>query len=291
MKVQQLNGNHYRPITVQTSFGTTRVWGYNMHLKTAKVIVFFPGARTCGLFWDMDNALMPFKDDYQYYIVDVNGQPGLSEGHCPNQKTDEYGIWATEVLNALSISKAIIAGASLGGLICMKLCLTSPALVEKAILINPAGIRAFSVLPANLYYNLLPIIAPTERNLDRFLNNAVFCPPHHAVPSAYRELINEYLLYALRNHTFRGDYPAPLRRDELSRLTTDIYLILGDKDTLFPYRGTMKVAEKYIHSLKEIRVLPNTAHGIETSKEAIGYMRDIVEQKRAPVSPARLVWA
>jgi pimeloyl-ACP methyl ester carboxylesterase len=281
-EVEYLNGFQYKRITVQTSFGHTRVWACNTHLPTSKTIVIFPGARTCGLFWDMDNALRPFRHNYRIYITDVNGQPSLSHGHNPAIKTTDYGRWATDVLDGLNIEKTIIAGASLGGLICMKLCLQSPERVEKAILMNPAGIRPFSFSIRNLYYNLLPIVLPTKSNLARFLNNAIFCPPTHDIPPAYKNLISDYLLYALMQHKFRGDYPEPLRKEELEQLTTDIFLIVGAKDLLFPPDGTIRIARQYIQSLRGISVLPATAHGIETSKEAINLMYDLLENASIP---------
>ncbi|MGA0556843.1 alpha/beta fold hydrolase [Larkinella sp. VNQ87] len=281
-QIERLNGFSYERLNLPTSFGTTRVWAANEHLHSAPTVVFFPGARTCGLFWDLDNALQPFRKHYRYYIVDVNGQPSLSEGGCPRVKTDDYGHWATEVLDGLGIQKTAIAGASLGGLICLKLCLTSPERIEKAVLLNPAGIQPFSTSLHNLYNNLLSILWPTPANLDRFLNSAVFCPPHHTLPPAYRKLVCSYLLYILKNHRFRGDYPAPLSKTEFHRLTTDIELIVGENDLLFPPRETIRLAEKNIPSLQSSLVLPKTAHGIETSKVAIMALWESMESiKRA----------
>ena len=281
-KVESLNGFIYERLNVLTSFGRTRVWGANLHLTNAKTIVFFPGARTCGLFWDMDNAMLPIRERYRYFIVDVNGQPSLSDGECPDVHTDEYGRWATEVLDGLGLKKTVVAGASLGGLICLKLCLAAPERVDKAILLNPAGIQSFSTSIRNLYYNLLPMVWPTRGNLNKFLDSAVFCRPTHAVPYVYRHLINQYLLYALKNHKFRGDYPTPLSKDELHRLTTDIYLVLGEKDLLFPPQETIRLAQRQMSSLRGSRIIANTAHGIETSKEAIAQLIDFVENTSVP---------
>ncbi|WP_460984961.1 alpha/beta fold hydrolase [Spirosoma fluminis] len=276
-QVEALNGFTYERITIPTTFGNTRVWAANSHLSTAKPIVFFPGARTCGLFWDLDNCLLPFRETYRYYLVDVNGQPSLSDGHCPDLKTTDYGRWATQILDGLGLQKTSIAGASLGGLICMKLCLASPNRIDRAFLLNPAGIQSFSSSPGNLYYNLLPMLWPTPGNLNRFLDAAVFCSPTHSIPSDYRNLMSRYLLYALKNHTFRGDYPAPLKKEELHRLTTDLFLLTGEKDLLFPAGETIRLAKQHIPSLQDVALLTNTAHGIETSKEAIRIMYNYLQ--------------
>lgn len=74
--VEALNGFTYERMTIPTAFGKTLVWAANSHLSRAKPIVFFTGARTGGLFWDLDNCLLPFRERYRYYLVDVNGQLG-----------------------------------------------------------------------------------------------------------------------------------------------------------------------------------------------------------------------
>lgn len=276
-KVQTLNNFFYEKIEVETSFGKTVVWGSNTQRTELETLVFFPGARTCALFWDMNNALAGLRKNYRIYIVEVNGQPNVSDGLCPDMKNNELGVWATEIFKKLSIAKASVVTASFGGIVAMKLCLESPSLVDKAVLMATPGIRGFSMSLKNLYYNILPMISPTQKNLDKFLNMAIFHPPHHAVPAAYYKLISEYLLYVLRNHKFKGEYPAPLRKEELNRLKNDIYLILGDKDLLYPPSRTIKIAQKNIASLKDIKLVANTAHGIETSKEAIQIVGSILK--------------
>lgn len=283
-QLEALNGYTYERMTVPTAFGHTRVWAANHQLPTAKTVVFFPGARTGGLFWDMDNALLPFRKNYRYYLVDVNGQPSLSEGAYLNVKTTDYGLWATQVLDGLGLQKTSIAGASLGGLICLKLCLASPNRVDRAFLLNPAGIQSFSSSLRNLYYNVLPMLLPTPGSLRAFLDAAIFCAPTHEVPAAYKTLMSHYLLYALKNHTFRGDYPAPLTKEELHQLTTDIFLLVGEADLLFPARETIRLAKQHIPTLRDTRLLANTAHGIETAKEAISIVYDYLQRDTKPIN-------
>lgn len=275
-KLQQLNDSYYERFSVNTSLGKTNVWAYNWQHMEKQTLVFFPGARTCGLFWDLDNAMQRFKKYYRIFIVDVNGHPNLSEGHNPYIKDDGYGVWATQVINGLGIKKATVIGASLGGLICMKLCLASPHLVHKAILMNPAGIRSFSASVENMYYNFLPILFPSKKSVKKFFDNAAFHAPEHDLPKAYMELVTDYMYYVLRKFDFKGDYPSPLQKAELQKLQTPVYLILGDKDILFPYKGTIKIAKNHITSLKDIKIIPNTAHGIETSKPAMAALLNIL---------------
>jgi pimeloyl-ACP methyl ester carboxylesterase len=160
-RVQLLNNSFYEKIHIHSSLGNTIVWGYNAGNTELQTVIIFPGFRTCAMFWDFDNGLAPLKKSFRIFLVDINGQPCLSDGNSPDIKSNDYGVWASELFEKLGIDKATVIGASFGGIICMKLCLVSPHLVEKAVLMDPAGISNFSSSLKNLYYNFLPIIFKT----------------------------------------------------------------------------------------------------------------------------------
>jgi len=269
-QVQSLNGYEYERIEIQTSLGKTVIWGINSEKKNLPALVFFPGARTCAMFLDLDNALGDMKNNFRIFLVEANGQPSLSDGNSPEIKSDGYGLWAKEVLQKLGLEKANIAGASLGGLICLRLCIVAPGLVEKVILLNPAGISPFSMLPKNLFYNILPLVAPSRRNVEKFLDKAVFYGETHRLPQAYKDLVVDYEVHALTRFNAKAQNPAKaIPASDLQKISSKVYLVLGDKDLLFPTQKTIAAAKEHISSLQEVVVLPNVGHGIETSKDAM----------------------
>jgi pimeloyl-ACP methyl ester carboxylesterase len=229
------------------------------------------------MFWDFNNILASIKNKYRIFLVDTNGQPCLSDGNTPDIKSDDYGLWASDLLDKLSVKKAVVAGASFGGLVCIKLSIVAPEKVEKAILLNPGCLAPFSLSVKNLYYNMLPIFFPTRKNVLKFLDNAVFCEGHHSLKGEAKNLITEYELYVLQNHVDKAQKPYAMNKEELSRIDADIYLILGEKDLLFPFKKSLSIAEKYIKTLKKTYTLPDTGHGIETSREAIGLIEEIMQ--------------
>lgn len=271
-EVSKFSGTAYEKIEIKTSLGKTVVWGINTDKQELKPFVIFPGFRTSSLFWDMDNALAPLKKDYRIYLVETNGQPNLSDGNTPDIKSNSYGIWANEVLEKLSIRKAIIAGASFGGLVCLKLCIVNPGKIEKAILLNPGCLQPFSLSLRNLYYNLLPLFIPGKKNVERFLDNAVFYKNKHVVSPAAKKLITSYELFAIKEYKDRAQKPYAMEKEELKQVSSDVYLLLGDRDILFPYRKSENTARKYLKNLKDIKIIQDTGHGIETSKTAIKAM-------------------
>lgn len=274
-QLETLNHIHYRRIDIATPLGNTVVWGINTDKTDAEAIVIFPGFRTCSMFWDMDNALAPLKKNYRIFLVDTNGQPCLSDGNTPDIKSNDYGVWAADVLHRLGLYKAIVAGASFGGLVCLKLCLVAPELVEKVVLLNPGCLQPFSLSLKNLYYNFLPIIAPTAGNVETFLDNAVFYGNDHTLSPAAKKLVVDFEVYALTQFRDKAQKPYAMKREELGAVTSDVYLILGDKDILFPYQKSLNAARTHLKTLRESFIVPNTGHGIETSKKALQILADI----------------
>ncbi len=277
-RLEKLNGIQYARKDIATTLGRTVIWSINGNRTDLKTLVIFPGFRTCSLFWDFDNGLQPLRQHCRIFLVDTNGQPCLSDGNTPDIRSAGYGEWAAEVLTTLNIEKAVVAGASFGGTVCMKLCAAAPEKVEKAVLLNPGCLQNFSLGWRNLYYNMLPILLPSKANVKKFLDNAVFCKPTHQLSPDAETLIIDYEYFALTRFTDKGDKPYRMSPDELSKVTSDVYLIEGDHDLLFPFEESIAYAKRCLQNLKEVHVLRNTGHGIETSPEAMQLLSVIIQR-------------
>jgi pimeloyl-ACP methyl ester carboxylesterase len=266
--VENLNQKSYQRINVSTSLGNTCVYGINTDGKDLENIVIFPGARTSVLFWDFDNNLQPLYENHKIYLIETNGLPNNSDGNTPDIHGLDYGKWAAEILGQLNITKAYIAGASFGGLICMKLCITNPELVKAVFLLNPGCLQPFSMAFKNLYYNLLPILFPSRKNISRFLDKAVFSKPNHSPSTMAEKLLIDYELFALTRYIDNTQKPYDMGQ-QLRQVKSPVYLLEGDKDLLFPYQKSVANAKEKLTELKGIVVLQNVGHGIETHPEAI----------------------
>lgn len=274
-ELEKNNGKVYEHIQIDTSLGKTHIWGLNTASNISETLVIFPGARTSSLFWDFDNGLDQLKSKFKIFLVETNGLPNLSDGHSPDIKSNGYGEWATEVLDQLHIDSTFIAGASFGGLICMKLGIVAPEKVKAVFLLNPGCLQPFSMSLKNLYYNLLPIIAPSKKNVSKFLYKAVFSKPVHELSSTSEKLIIDYEVFALTRYKDNTQKPYYMNK-ELEQVKVDTYLFEGDKDLLFPYQKSIKNAKEKISSLKDIVVFDNVGHGIETYGKAIQKMGEIM---------------
>ncbi len=276
-QLEKNNGRKYERNEIQTSLGKTVVWGHQTTENHPNTLVIFPGARTTSLFWDFDKGLDNLGQGFRIFLVETNGLPNLSEGKTPDINSLDYGVWATEVFDQLKIEKAYIAGASFGGLICMKFGIVSPDRIQAAFLLNPGCLQPFSLTLKNLYYNLLPILVTTEKNVSKFLDQAVFSKPNHQLSSISEKMIIDYEVFAIARYIDKTQKPYYMDK-ELENVQVETYLLLGDKDLLFPFQKSVDHAKRLIKSLKEVKIYTNVGHGIETYDKAMNYIGDQIRK-------------
>ncbi len=280
--VKELEVNNqrvYEKFEVKTSIGKTQVYGLNTNEENIETLVIFPGARTTSLIWDFDKGLDNLNLKIRIYLVETNGLPNLSDGETPDIKSLGYGIWAAEVLEKLKIEKAFIAGASFGGLICMKLAIVKPEMIKAVFLLNPGCLQPFSLTLKNLYFNILPILSPTPANVLKFLNKAVFAKPNHKLSQQSEKMLVDYEVFAISR--YKDNTQKPYYMDEqLAEVSVETYLLEGNKDLLFPFEKSIENAQKHIPNLKEYIVFENVGHGIETYNKAINYIGEKIKNYR-----------
>lgn len=276
-KLETSNGRKYNRKEINSSLGKTIVWCLNEGDDSLDTLIIFPGARTTSLVWDLDKGLDNLNHKMSIYMVETNGLPNLSDGNTPDIKSKDYGIWASEILDELKIEKAFIAGASFGGLIGMKLAIVKPEKIKALFLLNPGCLQSFSLTVKSLYYNLLPIISPKEKNVLKFLNTIVFCRPNHTLSEQANKLLIEYQLLALTRHVDKAQKPYYMDK-QLSESNVDTYLLEGDQDIIFPYQKTITNAQTHIQSLKEVKIFKDVGHGIETYSAALMYVGKIIKE-------------
>lgn len=272
--VQRLSAHTMRKYgerTIQTQLGSTHVWVINAEVPSGRSLVIFPGARTTSLIWDLDCGLDEIGNDVDIYLVETNGLPNLSDGHTPDIKSNDYGKWAAEVISQLGLKRTCVAGASFGGLICMKLAITNPEMIVSAFLLNPGCLQKFSLSYQNLYSNMLPILIPTRKNVRKFLHKAILGKPTHQISLEAEDLLIDYELLALKRYKDKTQKPYDMN-EELSKVKVPTHLLLGDRDLLFPAHKSLKQAKEKIKSLQTAHVFEHVGHGIETYHPALHYI-------------------
>lgn len=278
-RLENENNRAYERYEITTALGKTVVWGLNTKEDYNDTLVIFPGARTTALIWDFDKGLDNLGHNLKIFMVETNGLPNLSDGSTPDIKTLDYGVWASEVFEKLGIEKAFVAGASFGGLVCMKLSIVCPEKIKAAFLLNPGCLQPFSLTFKNLYYNLLPIIKPNSSNVSKFLDKAVFSKPNHTLSAFAEKMLVEYEVFAIRRYSDKTQKPYYMN-EQLEQVESETYLLVGDKDLLFPYRKSVANAERQLKHLKETKVYKSVGHGIETYAKAMNFIGEKIKNHR-----------
>lgn len=275
--LEKHNNRQYQSLELHTALGKTQVWGLNLENTDWETLVIFPGARTTALFWDFDRGLDQLGHPLRIFLVETNGLPNLSDGNTPDIKGLGYGEWAKEVLEKLNLERCYVAGASFGGLICMKLGIVAPEKIKAAFLLNPGCLQNFSLTLKNLYYNLLPIFSPSPKNVSKFLDAAVFCKPTHQLSPAAEKLIIDYEVFALTRYQDNTQKPYYMA-EQLEQVKADTYLLEGDQDLLFPFEKSIQNAQAKLRQLKDVKIFPKVGHGIETYAPAMQYIGDTIKR-------------
>ena len=158
----------------------------------------------------------------------------------------------------------------------MKLAIQNPEKIKAAFLLNPGCLQPFSLSAKNLYYNLLPIISPTRKNVIKFLDKAVFSKPNHQLSEDGERLLIDYEVFALKRYKDNTQKPYYMG-EELKKVKVPVYLVEGDRDLLFPFAKSIENAKMHLDNLKEIKVFENVGHGIETYDKALTYVGNIIK--------------
>ena len=226
-QLEKNNGREYERYEIETSLGKTHVWGLYTKEERLDSLVIFPGARTTSLIWDFDKGLENLNHKMRIFMVETNGLPNLSNGHTPDIKSLDYGLWANEVFEKLKIEKAFVAGASFGGLIAMKLGIVKPEKIKATFLLNPGCLQPFSMTFKNLYYNILPIIKPTEKNVLKFLDIAVFSKPNHQLSEFSEKMLVDYEVFAISRYKDNTQKPYYINK-QLEDVQGDVFFVAND---------------------------------------------------------------
>ncbi|MCL4517406.1 MAG: alpha/beta hydrolase [Firmicutes bacterium] len=234
---------------VKTRYGTTHV--IMSGPKEAPPLVLVHAMGVTSTMWLPNIAAL--SREYRVYAVDTIGDFGKSaldnlDRYPRNGR--EYSLWLTDVFDQLSIQKADIIGASMGGWITMNYAIYAPDRVNRIALLGPLGIRSsFQVLFRLMSVVLFPVQANKRSLIQWTLGDN---------PRA-RDAYTEYMLTAVNCRNRLGT-PYAISGDNLRRIKAPVLLVLGGSDN--PIGSAEKAAaraEKLIPDI-QVEIMPKTGH-------------------------------
>ena len=265
----QLHQLTYQALELPTDWGQTVVWVHTPKRRVYQTLVFFAGFHTPALGWELTNSLAPLRANYRLCLVEINGQPGLSDGRSPALEGEPLGRWASQVLDRLKIRTASLIGQAMGAVVALKLCQVAPDRVQQAILINPDGFHALGLSFSLLRYYKLALLTPQPKTLRTFLRQAVYSDLDPPLGEQAEQLLIAFHEHALGAFSFSSWWSPPLSSQELGRVVPRVDLLLGARDCFFAYQSTLERAREHLPSLGSVTVVPRMGHGMQTSAQAL----------------------
>lgn len=181
--------------------------------------------------------------DYRCIAIDL---PGYGNSDPVNRteaatQLDFYAETVAAVLKKLAIPTAVVMGHSMGGQVAMVLALKHPLLVEKLVLIAPAGLETFTDAEANLLMTYAT--ADFYENQDNAAILKSYQSNFFSMPEQAQQLVRERI--ALKQcpgfKVYCRQIPMGIKgmlyrpvKDRLKELTQPVLVLFGEQDALIP---------------------------------------------------------
>jgi pimeloyl-ACP methyl ester carboxylesterase len=199
-------------------------------------------------------AMQDLYKKYCIYAVDTIGQATKSDEMTLDFKNNEYGKWASEVLEKLNLQNVPIIAISYGAFILNELIKVSPQKIKKAIYIVPSGFANGDFLPS--FFRLsIPLFkfhfTKKEEHLVKFMDAFFTTKDKHWIE------VQKNILLGVKM-----DYRRPplLSEKDTQNFDAPVFGIIAENDVFFPKEKAILQMKKVFTDLREIYILKDAKH-------------------------------
>ncbi|NLV58365.1 MAG: alpha/beta hydrolase [Clostridiales bacterium] len=237
---------------LDTSYGRTFV--LEAGAPESPALVLLHGSCSNSAFWYPE--LCALSGSFRVLAVDILGEAGNSDENRLGLASEGYADWLKEVLDALSVSGAVLVGNSLGGWMAMKFAVKYPQFVSKLILVATAGL-------SRLNPDFLDR-ANKAASQDETMKVDAGVTGEAALPQEVEEFIN---LILWGYNPVKEELPV-FSDHQLAKLTMPLLYVAGKDDAMI---DTVAAAQRLKKQLPNahVHLLENTGHMVLSALEHI----------------------
>jgi pimeloyl-ACP methyl ester carboxylesterase len=242
----------FEQTTVETGYGQT----FLLHAgaEDGPPVILLHGSCSNSAFMTPELAALSAR--FSVYAADIVGEAGNSADIRPELHSDGFALWLRDVLDALWIKSAVLAGSSLGGWISLKFAVTFPERVSSLILISPAGLAGQK--------NEIVEKALRAKEQSETMSVDAAVTGGQALPKEVEAFMNLILM----SYDPVTEILPVFTDEELSRLTMPILFVGGENDVMLDAPGAARRLEALLPHA-DVRLLPNAGHMILNAPDYI----------------------
>lgn len=191
--------------------------------------------------------LGPLIEKHRVYGIDVIGQSVMSADARLSVKNDDYGLWLTEVIDGLGLSKVRVLGVSWGGFVAQRFAAIAPERIEKLALLVPAGMVQGSTWEGLMKMGLpmtMFLMSPTPGRLQKFAANLLTTLDDDWLPF----IGDAFQSYDLR----KMSVPRLSKPEDFSKLSVPVLVISAEHDVSFPGRAVLERAKQLFDKPRQL---------------------------------------
>lgn len=237
---------------VTTSYGKTHI--IISGPEDAPPLVLLHGFMATNLMWESHIALL--SRQYRCYSVQAVTDVGKSENTALVSGIPDFVAWLRELFAGLGLPKARVMGLSYGGFLATALAVHAPELVEKAVLLCPAG--TLDPLPAQFILRALPGMLTKSRALLRWYWAWFLYDKTKVNHPGTALFVEAWLTFRQANPMVQ---PTVFTDDELRSIQVPVTVVIGEHEVIYKNgpRAALQRAQNLIPGAKT-HLLPRAGH-------------------------------
>lgn len=248
-------------LTIGTGFGRTHV--LTAGAPDAPPLVLVHGINVNALGWAAQ--IRRLAGHFRLIVPDVPGFAGRSAPVRLPYAGDAYARWLADVLDALHIPRAGLAGSSGGGHFALKFAAHFPERTTAVGLVNPCGIGRYrfplGIVRSQPLINLVGSLGHRRVSLEL----AERMVRANASPGQAPGSVGVMQSYLLLRYFRRHRPPDPIPTHELRRVTAPVLLLLGAHDPYFTAAAMVARSRQLFRHLTA-EIIPDGGHDLHNDQ-------------------------